>query len=132
MLDRLEYDLTRLESVNRLIRDGRAAFGPDFERRLAETVWRDRGHAFREVKTVVIRPSRNIGELAAAFANTIQPNLGGLPGWLLSKLGHSEAVANTDLMSYLMFDGRFAEQVIQLGMADADARRAELLEFMKD
>jgi NTE family protein len=132
MLDRLDYDLTRLESVNRRIRDGRAAFGPDFEERIAEQVRRDRGHSFREVKTVVIRPSRDIGAMATQFARTIHPHLGGLPGWLLSKLGYSEAVANTDLMSYILFDGRFAEQVIQLGMADADAKRAELVEFLRD
>ncbi|MBI5511473.1 MAG: patatin-like phospholipase family protein [Deltaproteobacteria bacterium] len=132
MLDRLEYDLTRLEGVNRLIRDGTKTFGPDFAPKLAETIRKDRGHGFREVKTTVVRPSCDIGAMATQFAREIHPHLGGLPGWLLSTLGRSEAVANSDLMSYLMFDGRFAEQVIQLGMADADARRAELIEFLRD
>jgi len=132
MLDRLEYDLTRLESVNKLIRGGREAFGDGFAARLSQTVRKDRGHGFREVATVVVRPSQDIGERAAEFARTIHPTLGGVPGWLLSKLGHSEAVASTDLMSYLMFDGRFAEQIIRLGMADADAQRAALLDFLRD
>jgi NTE family protein len=37
-----------------------------------------------------------------------------------------------DLASYLLFDGDFAHQLIELGRADARARRQELLEFFGD
>ncbi len=132
MLDRLEYDLTRVESMNRIIRDGQATFGPQFAERLAKTAAKDRGYELREVKTLVIRPTVDIGAMATEFARQVHPNLGGVPGWLLSKLGHMEAIANTDLMSYLMFDGRFADELIALGMRDADAHRQELIDFLKD
>jgi NTE family protein len=132
MLDRLDYDLARLDAFNRIIERGEAIYGEEFIGRLNETVRGVRGVGYRKVETIVIRPSRDIGEMATAFARTARPSLGGVPGWMLSKLGGQEAIASSDLMSYLMFDGRFAEQLIQLGMADADGARARLLSFFAD
>ena len=37
-----------------------------------------------------------------------------------------------DLLSYLMFDGRLAAALIELGRADADAAREDLIEFFRD
>jgi NTE family protein len=37
-----------------------------------------------------------------------------------------------DLASYLLFDGGFARELIEMGRADAKARRDELLEFFGD
>ena len=34
-----------------------------------------------------------------------------------------------DLASYLLFDGSFAKRLIDLGRADAEARRHEIAEF---
>jgi NTE family protein len=34
-----------------------------------------------------------------------------------------------DLASYLLFDGAFAKKLIDLGRADAEARRHEIAEF---
>ena len=36
-----------------------------------------------------------------------------------------------DLASYLLFDGSFCRQLIELGRADARAKRTELLEFFE-
>jgi NTE family protein len=37
-----------------------------------------------------------------------------------------------DLASYLLFDGGFARELIEMGRADAKARRDELLAFFGD
>ena len=37
-----------------------------------------------------------------------------------------------DLASYLLFDGAFCKQLIEMGRADAKARREELLAFFGD
>lgn len=37
-----------------------------------------------------------------------------------------------DLSSYLMFDGQFCRQLIELGRADAQARKHELLAFFEE
>ena len=37
-----------------------------------------------------------------------------------------------DLASYLLFDGQFCRQLIEMGRADAQARRDELLAFFGD
>jgi NTE family protein len=36
-----------------------------------------------------------------------------------------------DLASYLLFDGPFCRQLIEMGRADAQARRDDLLEFFR-
>ena len=47
---------------------------------------------------------------------------------LLDTGGTDEA----DLASYLLFDGAFARKLVDLGRADAEARRYQLAEFLAD
>jgi NTE family protein len=49
--------------------------------------------------------------------------------WLLSRAALTEATWEADLASYLLFDGSWAERLIELGRADALARRDEIREF---
>ena len=36
---------------------------------------------------------------------------------------------NNDFLSYILFDGRYAKELIEEGMKDAHANREELLQF---
>jgi NTE family protein len=47
---------------------------------------------------------------------------------MLALLDVGEAT-EADLASYLLFDGSFAKRLIDLGRADAEARRHEIAEF---
>jgi NTE family protein len=47
-------------------------------------------------------------------------------------MAESEASDRADLVSYLLFDGGFAEILIDLGRADARARRDEWIRFFSD
>ena len=47
---------------------------------------------------------------------------------LLSLIDIGEAM-ESDLASYLLFDGAFARKLIELGRADAEARRHDLTDF---
>jgi NTE family protein len=132
MLDRVDYDIARLEGFNQILRNGTRAFGADFVSHLTETAQRVRGQSYRQVDTVLIRPSGDIGQIATDFVRTYHPHMGGTPGWILSKFASSDALARSDLMSYLLFDGRFAERLIELGKRDADAARSKLIDFFKD
>jgi len=64
-----------------------------------------------------------IGRLAAAYVRSgAMPGAGGLTRRILSLLDVGEAT-EADLASYLLFDGAFAKKLIDLGRADAEARR---------
>jgi NTE family protein len=56
---------------------------------------------------------------------------GGLMRSVLKRLSSIGAGQTSDLVSYLLFDGEFAGDLIRLGMHDADAQRNEIIEFFK-
>lgn len=129
MLDRLEYDLLRLDGFNVILREGVEAFGPSFVQQLSATAERMRGAKYRPVEPLVIRPSRDIGEMAAEFVEVFRSKLGRMAGWMLGKIAAMEVLGDSDLLSYLLFDGRLGAALIELGRADADAAREDLIEF---
>jgi NTE family protein len=132
LLDHLDYDLARLVGFNTLLRDGRQAFGEDFDAQLNVIAQRTRGQSYRNVAASVIRPSRDIGEMATEFVFVNKGKLGALRGYILGKLAASDFLSHSDFLSYLLFDGRFAESLMELGRADADAARSELIAFLED
>lgn len=132
LLDRLDYDLRRLEGFNTLLRDGEAAYGSEFIERLHATTLRFRHQPYRIVDTLTINPTEDVGRMATEFIDRKHPTLGGTPGWILSRLGSLAAVNQSDVLSYLLFDGRFAEELIEVGYADAAARHDELIAFFSD
>ena len=132
MLDRLDYDLKRLDGFNQLLKEGTETFGAEFQTSLNETSEKQRGARYREIETVHIRPSRDIGEMANEFVDVFRASMGGLSGWILSKISSEDLLGRSDLLSYLLFDGRLAAALIELGRADADACRDELIDFLKE
>lgn len=132
MLDRLEYDLKRLEGFNMLLQDGQRVYGESFVDQINASAVKMRGAQYREVGTVVIRPSRDLGAMAHEFIDVFTEKLGGMSGMLFDFMSDAEALGESDLLSYLMFDGRLATAMIELGKADADASRQALIEFFQD
>ena len=49
----------------------------------------------------------------------------------LRRLAEADANREADLLSYLLFDGSFAKQLIALGFADAKQRHDELCAFFE-
>ncbi|MDP7040436.1 MAG: patatin-like phospholipase family protein, partial [Myxococcota bacterium] len=129
MLDRLEYDLARLNGFNEILKDGHAIFGEEFGPKLNEMVTRIRGVPYRSVDVVCVRPSQDIGACAANYIEANKLKLGGPLGWLLSKVTHPRALEQTDLGSYLLFDGPFAHELMQMGRDDAHAMADTLANF---
>ncbi len=131
MLDHLDYDLLRLEGFNTILREGRQTFGPSFMKSMSETAMNIRGAEYREVDTLVIRPSRDLGQMANEFTDVLRTQMGMMSGWMFGRLTSSGALGESDLLSYLLFDGRLGAALIELGRADADAMRDDLIEFFK-
>ncbi|MBL8939218.1 MAG: patatin-like phospholipase family protein [Archangium sp.] len=131
MLDRLDHDLARLRRVNALVERGRQLGGDAFVEQLNATLSDTRGQPYRFVRELVVRPSRDLAELARPHleARAKKETDDALPTRLLHRLAGSQLLSQAELGSYLLFDAPYARDLIQLGMDDAHARREQLLEF---
>jgi NTE family protein len=122
-LDQLEYELNRVELVNSLIDQGEDVYGDGFLDSINVAIRKKRGVGFRHVKTCIVRPSEDIGKLAA----DCHREQGGMRA-LGSGLPDDEA----DLLSYLYFDGRFTKRLIEMGREDARAAEFDVMELLSD
>ncbi|MGZ3440242.1 MAG: patatin-like phospholipase family protein [Polyangia bacterium] len=113
LLDRIDADLERLQQINEIL----AATTPRPTPRLPR---------LRIVEPMLIRSSRSIGKLAAEFVRSRRFAGRGLIGRLLKQIAAAEGTAEADLVSYLLFDGDFAAELIALGRSDARAQHDAL------
>jgi NTE family protein len=132
LLDHTEYDLARMQRINLILEAGAASFGDKFEDMMNHALIRLRGAPLRRIQAVHIRPSEDIGKLAAEFVNAGRMRVRGIVARrLIQRLAAGEARHESDLLSYLLFDGDFASQLIELGRHDA-ARKADELAALFD
>ncbi len=131
LLDHVRLDLEELERVNALLADGIAAFGPDFVDK-TNAVAASRGAPPRRlVRPMLVRPSEDLGGIAADLLHRERAALGRQLGrTLLRLMDVGEGADTADLASYLLFDGQYAGELIALGRADARAQRDELEAFL--
>ncbi|MCA9581088.1 MAG: patatin-like phospholipase family protein [Myxococcales bacterium] len=130
LIDHINDDLEELEHVNQFLEDGVAVHGPEFidaMNRLAEQNGRP---PRRRVRALAVRPSVDIGQLAGEYLTQNRARFGKILGRSFLRLLDLGEGANSDLASYLLFDGAFARRLIELGYQDAAAIRDELLEFL--
>jgi len=99
----------------------------DFERLMKANAFllrlppEDRG-AYRPIDVVLLRPSRDLGRLAGDF----EPRLPSGFRFLTRGLG-TRRTKSPDLLSLVMFEGRYLNRLIEIGEQDAAARGDELL-----
>jgi NTE family protein len=134
LLDRLDTDLARLDTINRILESGVRAYGPDFMSRLNEAMGFEVPRGLRPMRSILIRSSENIGDLAAAYVRraSFGKRVGGVLGRVISSLADTDAQSESDLLSYVLFDGEFASSLIDLGYRDARARHDELCAFFEE
>jgi NTE family protein len=131
LLDRVDYDADRLRLFNAVLEQGRRIYGEDFLVRINQPIVESRGTAYRIVRDLFLRPSRDLGVLAAECLahRRSRPQ----PGSWLSRIFLRYASKNTgeeaDFLSYLYFDGCYASHLIDLGIADAERQRDRLAAF---
>jgi NTE family protein len=130
LLDPFAYDLEVLARFNDLIDTLDTSMSPEerplFDARCMEL----RGAPYRKIQTLVLSPSQDLGALGLDFLRTHRRALlrEGVGGLLLALAAGKLLNSQTDLASYLLFDGRYTSRLIDLGRADvhdqADAVRA--------
>jgi NTE family protein len=130
--DKTEYDLQRLERMNALLEAGERAYGDGFADALGHAMTQNRGQAYRKVDTLMIRPSEDIAAVASKHARlgSVVGRAGSIVGPLIRRIAGANGERG-DLLSYLLFDGEYASDLIAMGMRDADAQRQKLIDFFK-
>jgi NTE family protein len=131
MIDRTDHDLDRLRRLNQLLVTGRQKWGDEFAERMEDTFKHMRGQPYRIVRDLVVRPSRDLAEVARPFLEARAKEIpdDALPAKWLQRFASSNLFTQAELGSYLLFDAPYAKALVQLGMEDAHARRDQLIEF---
>ncbi len=132
LLDRIDTDLSRVEAINKILAAGERAYGTGFTERINEALGSDRsrGRALRPMHTLLVRASEDIGKRAAEYVRSPAfAHVDGMTGRVFRRLAERDARSESDLLSYVLFDGRFARSLIDLGRSDARRRHDELVAF---
>ncbi|HET8538309.1 MAG TPA: patatin-like phospholipase family protein [Anaeromyxobacter sp.] len=113
-LDSLDSDLERLQRVNRTLE-------------LVPRSKLENGDVdLRPIPALVLRPSQDLGKLAADEYHRFPAML----RYLLKGIG-ATGHAGEDLLSYLAFEPIYVRRVMDLGYADTMARRDEIADFFR-
>jgi NTE family protein len=108
-LDLIDEDVLRMQRVNQL---------------LSKMPPAERGK-MRIVDILVLRPSRDLGKLAAEF----EPRLPGLFRYLTRGLG-TRQTASPDIISLILFQADYLQRLIEIGEADAAAHGDTIEAFL--
>lgn len=130
LLDHVNTDLLEVQRINDFLKDGIRAYGPEFLDRINDAA-KARGALAprRLLSSLVLRPSVDIGQVASDYLASNRVRFGKSLGRAFISLLDVGAGADADLASYLLFDGGFAQTLIEMGRRDAHARRAEIEAF---
>jgi NTE family protein len=104
-----------------------ATLDPHELERVRGVLTKARGVPYRRIETLVFRPSADIGRMAHDYAGRVR--MGTLSNLLVTRLADLGADLEADLLSFILFDGEFADALIELGRRDALARREEIEAF---
>jgi NTE family protein len=112
-LDSLDADLERLTRINKTVRG------------IPENRRRELGITLREVESLVVSPSEDLGDIAQRHAHHLPPML----RFFLRRIGAINK-GGASLVSYILFEKSYCRELISLGYADAMQQRDELKRFL--
>jgi NTE family protein len=135
LLDPIDTDLARMRVMNEIFEGGEKIYGPDFLDRINAAANRDQGSPFKKIDDLVVRPTQDLGALAGQVLENMREDHMTSPLLrLASRSVDSESGTSpeSDLLSYLLFDGHYLAPLTDLGYADALAQEEELAQFFSD
>ncbi len=131
LLDPFEYDLDVLERFNSLTEALERALPREELARVQQVMRETRGAPYRKLEKLVFSPSEDLGRLANEHLreHLASYKLGALPRYFLRKAAHESATWEADWATYLLFDGGYAEKLMDLGVRDGFAQRDAIAAF---
>jgi NTE family protein len=134
LLDPFEYDLDVLERFNRLTSAMQEALPRHTLEKIRQVLVETRGAPYRHLQTLVFSPSEDLGQLANEHLreNLASYKLGAIPRYFLRKAANPSASWEADWAAYVLFDGKYAERLMELGLRDGYAQRDKIKQFFGD
>lgn len=129
LLDPLHQDMAQIEFINSILDAGRSQYGPDFVDRINRTIEASTGRTLRTVDTLSILPTEDLGRVAKANWDPQSVKTTKGTRFMLSQIAGSGE--ESDLLSYLLFDGSYTRVIEDLGYADAERRETEIIRFFE-
>jgi NTE family protein len=138
-LDKLDFDMQQLRRINFLLQDMQTLFGADALERLnahrqSLSIPGKSLSALRKIRSFVIKPSENIGAIAAHHLRRVlreQSVLSPVQRFF-QKVVEGSPEGENDLVAYLLFNRRYLEELIDLGYHDARRAHDHLVRFFSD
>ncbi len=131
LLDHVNTDLLDVQRINDFLHDGIRAYGPEFIERINEAAKLRGALAERRLlNSLVLRPTTDIGQVASDYLASNRVRFGKSLGRAVISMLDVGAGADADLASYLLFDGGFAQTLIEMGRRDAHEKRDEIEAFL--
>ena len=127
LLDPINYDLGVMRRFNRLWGVLEDTLTIEEMRRVRHVLEDTRGVGYRRLEALVFHPSQDIGDITTRHAKRLGAK--SLPAILLAASARLRAQFESDLLSFVLFDGDFAEELISLGRHDARQRAGEVISF---
>jgi NTE family protein len=131
LLDPFEYDLDVLERFNRLTSALQEALPRHTLGKIRQVLVETRGAPYRNLQTLVFSPSEDLGQLANEHLreHLATYKLGAIPRYFLRKAANPDASWEADWAAYVLFDGKYADRLMELGLRDGYAQRDKIRQF---
>ncbi|HTQ08222.1 MAG TPA: patatin-like phospholipase family protein [Polyangiaceae bacterium] len=131
LLDPVAYDLKMMERLNQMMEVLEEALPADQLERVQKVWIKHRGAPYRRLDTLIFTPSEDLGKKAGEYIRTRldSSELQTLARYFLERVAVETPHGEADWASYLLFDGGFAGELIELGRKDAHAKAALVRRF---
>jgi NTE family protein len=131
LLDPVAYDLQMMERLNQMMAVLEEALPADQLERVQKVWIEHRGAPYRRLDTLIFTPSEDLGKKAGEYIRTRldSSEVQTLARYFLERAAAETPEGEADWASYMLFDGGYAHDLIELGRRDAHAKAAEVKAF---